>query len=243
MATAASSFEVRVAEVLVASPDPMSAAAILDVLKERFMMTRLKKSDVNSTLYATAAYGSVPGSQPPLWFVRGTAADHAVAAASSAAADTSAPYSLLCDIPPLRAVPNGEFQGGTVVVAGEATDAIATAEAVELLSLQGAGRLRCLVGQAAGEAAVGAAEGPGVETVTIGYAAGRQADPRRAVADGHAAAMAAPDPPVALCLIGPPVTSDYRVHHILAAFEAHGIPVYLHAAAGGAALTSDCGAC
>jgi hypothetical protein len=233
---AASSFEVRVAEVLVASPDPISAAAILDVLKERFMMTRLKKSDVNSTLYATAAYGIVPGSQPPLWFVRGTAA-------AEDAADTSAPYSLLCDIPPLGVVPNGEFQGGTVVVAGEATDAIATAEAVKLLSLKGAGRLRCLVGQAAGEAAMDAAEGPGVETVTIGYAAGRQADPRRAVADGHAAAMAAPDSPVALCLIGPPVTSDYRVHHILAAFEAHGIPVYLHAAAGGAALTSDCGAC
>lgn len=246
MALAATENEVRVAEILVASPVPMTASSILGALRTDYKMTRLKKSDVNSTLYASATYGSVPGSQPPRWFVRGSAADRGVAEDDSKGGVD--PCTLLCDIPPPDVVPDGGFGGGTVILGGEATAAVMK-DVLALLARKGAGKLRCLVGQPAGEVGLDAAgEVGGVTATSVGYAAGkgprRAGAARRAVAAGHLKAMAAPDPPVALCLVGPPVTGDYGVHHILAAFEAQGLPVYLHIAARDAkSVVSGCGAC
>lgn len=85
-----------------ASPDPMSARAILSVLKAQFGMTRLKKRDVNSTLYASPTYETVPGSRPPRWFIRGIPANRQVAVA--APAGDGSPYSLLCDVAPVAVI-------------------------------------------------------------------------------------------------------------------------------------------
>ena len=248
MALAVTSHEVRVAEILVASPEPMTANDLVATLKDTFHMTRLKKSDVNSTLYATPAYGSVPGSQPPLWFVRGTAADKAPAPAPAeaeeekvAGAELGSLYNNLCGFSPPEVAPAGEFGGGAVVVAGETSDLVVMGEVVSILAKKGGGTLRCLVGHPAGEAALDVANVLGTETVSVGYAG---ADPRRAVADAHYAVMTEPTAPVALCIVGPPATGNYGVHNILAAFESRGLPVYHYVAGTGAEpYTSDCGAC
>ena len=224
MALASQPHEIRVSEVLMSASEPMTAEAILEVLKIRYMLVRLRESDVNTSLYSTLAYASVPGSHPPRWFVRGTTADRDVEEVVPDA------HTFLLDLPPPAVVPDGEFRGGTVVLAGEAGDAIAVTGVVELLARKGAGRLRCLVGQAAGAAAARPTprRARPLEVASIDYAG---ENTRRSVATGHQAAMAAPDTPVALCLVGPSATSDYGVHHILAAFESRGLPVYLHAAA------------
>ena len=209
----------RVAEVLSASAAPMTAIAILKVLKTD--AAHLNKKDINAAIYgAPAAYGSVENSTPPLWFVRGAAADPRTKGIQSAA-----PYERLEGIPPPDGVPDGEFKQGTVVLCGEASDPSVITGVVDLLVRKGAGRLRCLTGQPAGETAVALLR-TDIETDPIGYA-GEGKYLRRGVAAGHKTAMGAPDTPVALCIVGPPTTSCYSVHHILAAFEAHGLPVYL----------------
>lgn len=212
MALAATSYEVRVAEVLAGSAAPMTAGEILAELQARFGMVRLKKSDINTTLYGSSVYASVSGSTPPKWFVRGTPAE-----------DAGEPYYNLSHLPPIEVVPDDEFAGRPVVIGGETTDRAAVGAAVALALQKGAIGLRCLAAHSAGEIAADVAKVAGAAFELVG---GSNGSSREALVESHRQAFEGP-PPAGLVLVGLQVTKNYATHHILAAFETRGLPVYL----------------
>lgn len=213
MAFALTSHEVRVSEILKASNSPMSASEILDVLKSQFKMHSVRLSDVNTTLHVSGIYHTVSSGSDVKWCLGlpDAAGDSAVSF------DKSSLFHQLTGIPPIDVVPDGEFQGGRVLVGGDSDDDALVKEVVAKLLLKGAGSLVCLVGQKAGKLAAASSS-----CEEIAYAP----EPSRAdFADSHRKAIEDKKRAAALVLIGSE-SSSYSAHHALIACETLGVPVY-----------------
>ncbi len=220
MANAARHHETLVSEFLLGASAPVTAAEILRALRTTHGMTALRKSDVNSVLYSSPAYQMVPGSQPPTWRVRQKGGD--LPGPPAAAAE----WHSLVGIPPLEAAPIGEFVGRPVVVGGSSGEPALVEASAAALRGRGATRFICLVGQQGGEAMHAAVAGvEGLEAVLVPYPQPVDGGTHRSVlAKAHRTALE--EHPAGLCLLAPPATDDFAVHHLVICADAARVPVY-----------------
>jgi hypothetical protein len=209
----------RVAQVMKVAASPLTTEQILEAIKSAFGERGATAMDINSSLYSVSMYGSVPGSNPVQWFLKGSRAEKAHLDRKT----LLKPY----NYPPVDVVPDGEFRRAPVAVCGAEGDMSSAAKLVALLERKEAGVLKCLSSHVMGDLVSRVAANIQKPHKTYVYP---NKSPRSRMVQAHQKIMArqSDHAPVCLVVVGPPESQPYEIHHLMAIAEGLGISIYTY---------------